>query len=214
MARLSKMFSFAYRPLEWTGNDNPCKGVVRNKEKKRRRKASREEILRLVSRLRKELDTSNIASAAFIWLLLFTGARKGEIANAKWTNLDGNRILLDEHKTDDGGYARVIYLPPAAMEIIARLPRTYQGTLTGIRDPRKLWIRICQEENIPGITMHDLRRTFASVALSTGQLTLEQVMQMLGQTSTQTTKVYAWLMEDTHAAAVEMVAYSMVDIFS
>ena len=207
LALASKMFNFAYRPLQWMSGakDNPCKGVVRYKERKRRRKGSREEIAALVAALRQELDRPNLPSAAFLWLLLTTGARKGEIAAARHKEIQGNRLLLDEHKTDDGGYARVIYLPPVAMDVIALLPKN-NGTLTGLQNPKKLWDRIRKQAGCPDLTMHDLRRTFASVALSTGQISLEQVMQMLGHTNAQTTKVYAWLMEDAATEAVGMVA--------
>jgi integrase len=211
LALASKMFNFAHRPLKWTAvNDNPCRGVKRNKETKRRRKASREELARVVARLRRELEGANAASAAFVWLLLFTGARKGEIAHARFDNIEGNRILLDEHKTDDGGYARIIYLPPAAREVIDKYLPVTSGTITGILSPKKFWATICADEDLPDLTMHDLRRTFASVALSTGQLSLEQVMQMLGHTSAQTTKVYAWLMEDTATDAVGLVGDAML----
>lgn len=211
LALASKMFNFAHRPLKWAPADNPCRGVKRNKETKRRRKASREELVRIIARLRTELETPNVASAAFVWLLLFTGARKGEIAAAKHANVHGNRILLDEHKTDDGGHARVIYLPPAAREVIDKYLPVTSGTLTGILSPKKFWTKVCAEENLPDLTLHDLRRTFASVALSTGQLSLEQVMQMLGHASAQTTKVYAWLMEDTATDAVGLVAEHMTN---
>ena len=204
LALASKMFNFARRPLEWC-EKNPCQGVGRYKERKRRRKASRDEIASIVAALRRELDGPNQASAAFLWLLLTTGARKGEIAAAKWEEIEGNRLLLDVHKTDEGGFSRIIYLPPVALEVLALLPRG-NATLTGVSDPKKLWARIRKQAGCPDLTQHDLRRTFASVALSTGQVSLEQVMQMLGHTSAQTTKVYAWLMEDAATAAVGVVA--------
>ena len=204
---LSKMFNFAIAPLEWTDR-NPVKGTSRNKEKKRRRKASREEIQTLIDLLRRELAGQQQGAAAFLWLLMMTGARKGEIAAAKWSEIQGDRILLDEHKTDDGGYARIIYLPRAAREVLDMLPRT-SGTITGLQSPQKLWDRLRKEAGCPDLTMHDLRRTFASVALSTGKLTLEQVMQMLGHTSAQTTKVYAWLMEDVATDAFAATAHAM-----
>jgi len=204
LALASKMFNFAIAPLQWA-KDNPCAGVKRYKERARRRKASRQEIAALVGALRRELAGPHRASAAFLWLLLTTGARKSEIAAARWDELDGNRLLLAEHKTDAGGYDRIIYLPPVALEVLERLSRG-PGTITGVRAPKKLWDRLRSEAGCLDLTMHDLRRTFASVALSTGQVTLEQVMQMLGHTSAQTTKVYAWLMEDAATEAVGVVA--------
>ena len=208
LALLSKMFSFGYRPLKWCGAENPCKGVARNKEKKRKRKASREEIQTLVDLLRRELTGEQQGAAAFLWLLMMTGARKGEIAATKWSEIQGDRILLEEHKTDDGGFDRIIYLPKAAREVLDLLPRT-SGTITGMQSPQKLWDRLRKEAGCTDLTMHDLRRTFASVALSTGKLTLEQVMQMLGHTSAQTTKVYAWLMEDVATDAFAATAHAM-----
>lgn len=208
LALLSKMFNFGYRPLKWAPSENPCRGVARYKEKKRRRKASRDEIQLLVTLLRRELNGPQQGAAAFLWLLMMTGARKGEIAAAKWSEIAGDRLLLDEHKTDDGGYARIIYLPKAARDVLDLLPRT-SGTITGIQSPQKLWNRLRKEAQCPDLTMHDLRRTFASVALSTGRLTLEQVMQMLGHTSAQTTKVYAWLMEDTATDAFALTAQAI-----
>jgi integrase len=206
LALLSKMFSFAHRPLQWFEGSNPCKGVARNKETRRKRKASREEVARIISRLRRELEGPNAASAAFIFLLVLTGARKGEIAATRWDNIHGNRILLDEHKTDEGGYARIIYLPPAALTLLQRYLPVTNGTITGLANPRKFWLRICDEEQLPDLHLHDLRRTFASIALSSGQVTLEQVMQLLGHTNAQTSKVYAYLLEDSATALVGLVA--------
>jgi integrase len=209
MALLSRMYSFAFRPLQWFEGPSPCAGVRRNKELKRKRKASREEVARIILRLRAELDGHHVASAAFILLLVMTGARSGEIAATKWSNINGNRILLDEHKTDDGGYTRIIYLSPPAMELIQNFLPVTNGTITGILSPKKFWARICKEENLPDLRLHDLRRTFASIALSTGQVTLEQVMQLLGHTNAQTTKVYAYLLEDSATALVGLVAGSI-----
>jgi integrase len=206
MALLSKMYSFAFRPLQWFEGSNPCAGVRRNKETKRKRKASREEVVRMIARLRRELDGPHCASASFILLLMLTGARSGEIAHTRWRDIQGNRILLDEHKTDDGGYARIIYLPPAAVALLQNYLPVTNGTITGILSPKKFWSRICREENLPDLHLHDLRRTFASIALSTGQVTLEQVMQLLGHTNAQTSKVYAHLLEDSATALVSMVA--------
>ena len=208
LALLSKMFNFAAQPLEWTQMKNPCKGVARYKEKKRRRKASRDEIQALIAKLQEELDGPQKQAAAFVWLLMMTGARKGEIAAATWREIEGDRLLLDEHKTDDGGYARIIYLPKAARDVLEKLPRT-TGTITGIQSPQKFWNRVRKEVGCLDLTLHDLRRTFASVALSTGKLTLEQVMQMLGHSSAQTTKVYAWLMEDVATDAFAATAHAM-----
>src|SRR6516164_6475702 len=72
LAALSRMFSLAIR---WgLRPDNPCKGIERNQEHKRRRYLSATELTRLI----KALDAySDQQSADIVRLLLLTGARRG-----------------------------------------------------------------------------------------------------------------------------------------
>lgn len=202
MALASKMFSFAHRPLEWTDR-NPAKGVKRNKEVKRERYMEGEEAARISELLHTNAQT-NPASVAFLYLLILTGARCGEIANARWSQMEGTKLVLSEHKTDRTGDKRVIHLPQAALDVIDRLPRT-SGTITGIKSPKKFWERIRAEAGCPDLRMHDLRHSFASAAIAAG-LTLAQIGELLGHKSTQTTKRYAHLMDEVASAAVTATA--------
>lgn len=196
VAYASKMFSLAerwdYRPK----NSNPCHGVERYKETKRRRYMSIDEAKAVASAMTAEAE-KNPASVAFLMLLILTGARKGEIAVTQWAWVDGNVLRLPDSK---GGNPKDIYLPPAAADVLDRLPRT-TGTITGLADPKKVWHKIRVAANCPDLRMHDLRHSFASAALSAG-LSLSQIGELLGHASTQTTKRYAHLVEDAaHAAA-------------
>ena len=202
LAFVSAMFNFAMAPLGWT-EKNPAEGVKRNKEKKRKRYMAGEEAARIAEILHKERDT-NPQSVAFLYLLILTGARKGEIAKAKWSDLQGNRLVLGEHKTDQTGDDRHIYLPPAAMEVLDRLPKT-SDTITGILTPQKIWERIRVEAGCPDLRMHDLRHSFASAAIAAG-LTLAQIGELLGHKSTQTTHRYAHLVEEAATAAASATA--------
>ena len=202
VALLSKMFNFAIRPLEWT-TTNPAKGTERNKERKRRRYMQGEEAGRIAEILHRE-SVANPQSVAFLYLLILTGARKGEIAKAKWSMIAGNRIVITEHKTDGTGEDRLINLPPAALEVLARLPKT-SGTITGILSPKKFWDRVRVEAGCPDLRMHDLRHSFASAAISAG-LGLAQIGELLGHRSAQTTMRYAHLMEEAANAAVTATA--------
>lgn len=194
LALLSAMFNFAWRPLKWTP-DNPCKGVHRFPENRRRRYMSAREAANVAAILDAEA-VDNPMSVAFLWLLIFTGARKSEIANARWDWLEGNVLRLPDSKTG----ARPIYLPPQVMAVLDKLPRT-NGTITGIQSPSKLWRRIRTEAECPDLRIHDLRHSFASAGLAAG-LTLNQIGELLGHKSTQTTHRYAHLIEDVaHASA-------------
>lgn len=198
LALFSTMWNFAHRPLEWTQR-NPVKGVKRYKEVKRRRYMKGEEAARIAELLDANA-AENPASVAFLYLLILTGARRGEIAAARWDWLKGSAIHLPDSKTGE----KVVYLPPQAMEVIDRLPRT-SGTLTGILTPQKLWERLRREAGCPDLRMHDLRHSFASAALSAG-LSLAQIGELLGHKSTQTTKRYAHLVDDVATAAAAAAA--------
>lgn len=198
LATISSMFSFAHRPMEWT-DKNPAKGVKRYKETKRKRYMQGEEAARLAEVLDREAK-NNPASVAFLYLLILTGARRGEIAAARWDWVRGNAIHLPDSKTGE----KVVYLPQPALDVLAQLPRT-NGTITGILTPQKLWERVRVEAGCPDLRMHDLRHSFASAALAAG-LSLAQIGELLGHASTQTTKRYAHLVEEAATAAATAAA--------
>lgn len=201
----SKMFSLAETPWGYRTNEqgNPCKGVRRYAEKKRRRYATAGECRAIADILDKYVK-SDPASVAFIYLLILSGARKSEIANARWTILKGNVLHLEDSKTG----AKPVFLPPQAMAVLAELPVT-SGTLTGIKNPKKLWGTVRKRAGCPDLRMHDLRHSFASAALDAGY-TLEQIGELLGHASVQTTKRYAHLIDTTAQAAVAKTA-SMIE---
>lgn len=202
LALLSKMFSFAMHPLEWAVK-NPTKGVARFKENKRKRYMTAAEAAKIATFLHSE-EASNPASVAFIRLLILTGARAGEIAKAGWDQVDGNKIVLSEHKTDRTGNDRVIHLPPAALAVLENLPKT-TGTITGIRSPRGLWESIRTQAGCPDLHLHDLRHSFASAGVTAG-LTLAQIGELLGHSSTETTKRYAHLVDEAALSAASLAA--------
>lgn len=198
LALLSTMFNFGRRPLEWTAR-NPTEGVKRYKEAKRERYMRGEETARIVEILDREA-AKNPASVVFLYLLILTGARKSEIAAAKWDWVEGNVLKLPDSKTG----AKPVYLPPQALDVMARLPRT-RGTITGIKSPQKVWERVRVEAGCPDLRIHDLRHSFASAALAAG-LSLAQIGELLGHKTAQTTKRYAHLMEEVGVASATAAA--------
>lgn len=202
LALLSTMLNFAVDPLEWIER-NPARKVKRFKEQKRERYMAGEEAAKIADILYRERE-DNPASVAFLYLLILTGARSGEIAKATWKNIQGNKIVLAEHKTDAAGHKRTIHLPQTAMEVLDRLPRA-SGTITGIKSPKKFWWRVREEAGCPDLRIHDLRHSFASAALSAG-MSLAQIGELLGHRSTQTTHRYAHLVDEVAAEAANKVA--------
>jgi len=204
----SKLFNLCEIPwkLRTPTQGNPCRGIERFPEKKRRRYMSPDEAQKIAAALDK-YKAEFPAGVAYVYLLILTGTRRGEIWDARWEWLDGNVLRLPDSKTG----AKSVYLPPPAMEVIGQLPRT-SGTITGIGPPYKLWYKVRTEAGCPDLRMHDLRHSFASAALAQGY-TLEQIGELLGHASTQTTKRYAHLVESTaHAAAARTASAVVADM--
>lgn len=197
----SKLFNLCITPWGYRTQvqGNPCKGIERHKENKRRRYMTAQEAKAVATRL-DHYKTQFPAGVAYIYLLILTGTRRGEVWNAKWEWLDGNVLRLPDSKTG----AKSVYLPPAAMEVIGALDRT-TGTITGIGPPYKLWYKVRQEAGCPDLRLHDLRHSFASAALASG-LSLAQIGELLGHHSTQTTMRYAHLVEEAAHEAVAKTA--------
>lgn len=159
-----------------------------------------------ISALLQKYESKYPQSVLFLYLLMLTGARPDEIARATWTMIDGNQLVLHEHKTDDTGEPRVIFLPERVVELLKLARRVADtDTITGIKSPRALWRKIRTEAGCPDLRMYDLRRTFASAALRAGY-TLDQIGELLGHTSGTTSKRYAWMMEEIREEAAGKTA--------
>jgi integrase len=80
---LSRLFSLSIR---WHMRaDNPCRGLERNPEQKRRRYLSDSELAALMSAIEAHADRQ---AASIFMLLLLTGARKPEVLKMQWSALD------------------------------------------------------------------------------------------------------------------------------
>ena len=192
---LSRAERWGYRPI----NSNPCSRVQRTRETSRRRHMSADEAPRIAAAMAAYAAAAP-RSVAFLYLLILTGARRGEIAAARREWIEGNILRLPDSKTGP----RDIYLPPQVLDLLATLPHDRE-TITGIIDPSKVWAKIRKKAKCKDLRIHDLRRSFASAALSAG-LTLSAIGALLGHRNNQTTLRYAHLMTDAGSAAVTKVA--------
>ncbi len=180
-----------------TGESNPCRGVERFGETKRERYLSPEEFAR-VGKVLAEFTRSPFAVGA-LRLLMFTGARASEVLNLKWSDIRGGSARLADSKTG----AKTIVLPPAAQKILKGLERLdgnpyvipsdrLDGRPLTIFGLDQIWAEIREAAGVPDVRVHDLRHTFASVAVSSGA-SLPVIGAMLGQTRPETTARYAHL---------------------
>lgn len=208
VAVASKMLNLAerwgWRPL----GSNPCRHVERHAERRRRRYAAPDEILQIGKALDDlAQNPDNASGIAFLSLLLFTGARPSEIERATPDMVevagDAGVLRIEKGKTGE----RAVYLPAQAMAALSRLPKERKNLCGRATVPRALWKAVLKATGIKGLWARDLRRTFATVGLTNG-MSLSQLGELLGHKSSQTTKVYALLMEDgAHKAAAGVAGH-------
>ena len=152
----------------------------------------------------------NEQAIAILRLLIFTGARKGEIEALLWESVDieGGYLRLADSKTGP----KSIPLNAGARNILSEVtvlegssyvfPANkgegyFQGT-------PKVWLKVREIAGLDDVRLHDLRHSFASIAVS-GGASLPIVGALLGHTNAATTQRYAHLHDDPLKAASEAV---------
>jgi integrase len=214
VAVLSRMMTLA---IKWRLRpDNPCKGLERNPETKRKRYLTPDELGRLTRALAEYPDQH---MANVFRLLLLTGARKSEILGARWEQFDlGNRQVWvkpayttkqkAEHEIPlgDGALALLKAMRKAAPDAEHLFPgRSSSGHLEEVKKP---WAAICKRAGITGLRMHDLRHSYASMLASAGY-SLPVIGALLGHTQPNTTARYAHLLDDPLREATSRVGSMM-----
>ncbi len=190
-------------------NDNPVAGVKKPPSRKMERFLSEVEIARLAEVLEGQIASAGDPyPAAAIKLLLFTGCRRGEIMTLRWIDVDFERalLLLPDSKTG----RKVVYLNAPALAVLADLPRQEGNpyVICGHREGApyigldKVWQRVRMAARLPGVRLHDLRHSFASVGVGAG-MGLPVVGKLLGHANAVTTQRYAHLADDPVRRAVE-----------
>ena len=192
--------------------DNPVRGVKRFKDKKFERFLSPSELAQLGDALSAaQQDGENPFAVAAIRLLVLTGARKSEILTLKWEYVDAERgcLRLPDSKTG----AKVIPLGAAALQTLSEITRVEGNpyVLPGGRKDRHFvdlyhnWERIRKRAGLEDVRLHDLRHSFASVAVAGGS-SLYLVGKVLGHEQASTTERYAHLADDPLKAVADKTA--------
>jgi len=116
-------------------------------------------------------ETAGYPAGPLVQLLLLTAARRNEIADAQWSEIDlEKRELVIPAVRTKNKKEHIIPLSPMAVAILEALPRFPHGdyifTTTGGRRPvsgfTKMRQRIADMAQIEPWTYHDLRRTTAT----------------------------------------------------
>ena len=208
---LSKLFNLAE---DWglrQAGSNPARRIKKFREEEKKRYLSDDEQVRLGETLAEALEdgSESIYAVSAIFQLIYTGCRHGEILSLRWDYVTTHHLELPDSKTG----RRRIPLPREAYDILAELPRedgnpfVIVGEVPGERliNLQKPWNRIRKRAGIPDVRMHDLRHTYASVAMKDGidRFTLKEI---LGHKNLTTTLRYAHLADDAVQRAAGSVA--------
>jgi integrase len=129
----------------------------------------------------------------------------------KWEHVDisGKSLRLPDSKTG----AKVVYLGQPAVDVLERIERIKEnpwvivGAKPGARltDLQPFWQRVRARAGLKDVRIHDLRHTFASTAVASGQ-GLPMIGKLLGHTQVRTTARYAHLAADPVRDAADQVA--------
>jgi integrase len=205
---LRKALNLAIR-WDWI-EKNPADGFRRNAEHSRERYLSKDEYERVFAAL-DAMENRKAANA--IRLLILTGARRGEVLGLEWADLDLSLGIWNRppHKSKDRKRKR-IPLSNEALVLLKAMHETADGsflfpTATGghLPDINRPWRWLRKETGMPDLRVHDLRHSFASTLVSSGE-TLETIGKLLGHSQHQTTMRYAHLMDDPLRNAANKMA--------
>ena len=217
VAVLSRLFTMAEAwDLIPEGATNPCRYVVKYRERPRERFLTEEELRRLGQVLSQAKDEggASIYAVAAIRLLLLTGCRRNEILSLRWADvgLDRGELNLADSKTG----ARSVCLSPAAVKVLTDLPRVRGNPWvipgrkpgTHMQDLGDAWETVRGRADLGDVRLHDLRHSFASRALALGE-SLPVIGKLLGHTQVETTARYAHLARDSVRESAARVAASI-----
>ena len=198
---MARAEDYGYRPE----GSNPCKGIRRYRRRGRERFCSVEEVRRL-GRMLQCHESRFPEYVAIVRLLLLTGCRSQEIVSLRWVEYRDGHLHLADSKTGP----RMVWLSSPARQILATLPRHLQWVFPSRRTRQhitssamiKFWASIRAEAGLDDVHLHDLRHTYASLAVMQGENILT-VGRLLGHNNPATTLKYTHLMDGMEAEAAE-----------
>jgi integrase len=214
VAVLSALMTYAERVGLRAQASNPCRGLERFAEAKRKRFLSIVELTRLWQYLAGIEATEGPYIVAAIRLLLLTGMRKSEVLSLQHSDvdLDAGLVRLRDAKTGP----RVVVLSQPAIDLLRRVPRRVGNphVIVGEREGQhlvglfKAWARIRNELGFPEVRIHDLRHTVGTMLARNAPLVV--VRSALGHQRIETTSDYSHAVHDDVRTAINEWARAIV----
>lgn len=209
-AMLGRARAWGYLPEDW---QNPVTGIAMNRRKAIGTFLSEDQMARLGAILDARV-AEGCASSALLHFLTLTGCRVSEAIDLEWRDVLTDRLRLRDSKTGP----RDVLLGMAVRRFLkahrARLARRARAStcpvfpLMGVQDyeaVRGVWHIVRRKAELPpALRIHDLRHSFASHAVMSGE-TLYSTSKLLGHSRVQMTARYAHLADTALLAAAEKI---------
>jgi integrase len=212
LATLSHLYTMAVKEWRLVAT-NPVRDITKKKEARGRIRflsdAEREALLTACA------DSDWPALYVLVLLAISTGARRGELINLKWDDVDLKAARVVVHETKNGD-PRVLPLVGKALEALRALK--LQGSAkspwvfaqpSGFPGPYEhfdgVWYDALKAAGIEDFRFHDLRHTCASYLASQGASLLE-IADTLGHRTMSMVKRYSHLAQSHKVSALEKMA--------
>lgn len=199
LAILSHLFTVSVKEWRWS-HENPVLNVTRLKEPRGRvRFLSDDERERLLE-VCKQSESEYLYTV--VVLALSTGARKMEILNLKFQDIDFARGVITLHETKNGE-VRVLILTSLALELMKQLTKIRKlhcdlvfpaKSFDKPVDLTKPWKTALKRAGIKDFRFHDLRHSAASYLVMNGA-SLAEIAEILGHKTLSMVKRYSHLSE-------------------
>jgi len=199
MAALSHVCTTAMNEWEWLEN-NPLSKIKKLKEPRGRIRflndAEREKLLKAC------LNASYQNMYLIVVLALSTGARRGEIMNIRWTDIDFSRGQIVLHNTKNNE-RRLLPLTGHALDLMCQHQKVRRIDTDLIfpsqrgdkpHEIKRSWEGALREADIVDFRFHDLRHSAASYLAMNGA-SLAEIAEVLGHKTLSMVKRYAHLSE-------------------
>jgi site-specific recombinase XerD len=207
LSSLGSAYRWAQRHrLNPRGFRSPTLGVERYEEPIRRVELDSNQVQRLLNR---SFAFRDRRFAAFVHLLVDTGARKSELLERTWSQVDlqAGTIICPTTKTDR---PRILHFRPETGELMRRIWKSTpsEQLLFAAKAPgmhliyRTQWACLTKDVGLPDLHMHDLRHVAAASLLRAG-VTLAVASQVLGHSSLVLQRRYGHLETGALRAAQE-----------
>lgn len=190
---------------------NPCRRIRRYPEPRRERFLTPDELRRLGRELA-DAGTGAPLRTAIIRLLALTGCRQSEIRTLRWGDYREGHLFLRDGKSGP----RTVWLSAAARGVLDGVPRVSGFVFPAAGRPGPVstealygaWRSIRACAGLGDLRLHDLRHTYASLALRRGE-SVVMIGRLLGHRDPDTTLRYTHFDDAMSSAAVECVAKAL-----